>query len=53
MEALTAVSTAALTIFDMIKAVDKYAVISNIRVLEKSGGNPVTGLFSVPHFAIL
>ena len=38
MEALTAVSTAALTIFDMIKAVDKYAVISNIRVLEKSGG---------------
>lgn len=38
MEALTAVSTAALTIFDMIKAVDKFAVISNIRVLEKSGG---------------
>jgi len=38
MEALTAVSTAALTIFDMIKAVDKYAVISNIRVLKKSGG---------------
>lgn len=38
MEALTAVSTAALTIFDMIKAVDKYAVISDIRVLEKSGG---------------
>ena len=38
MEALTAVSTAALTIFDMIKAVDKYTVISNIRVLEKSGG---------------
>lgn len=38
MEALTAVSTAALTVFDMIKAVDKHAVISNIRVLEKSGG---------------
>lgn len=38
MEALTAVSTAALTVFDMIKAVDKFAVISNIRVLEKSGG---------------
>ena len=38
MEALTAVSTAALTVFDMIKAVDKYAVITNIRVLEKSGG---------------
>lgn len=38
MEALTAVSTAALTVFDMIKAVDKYAVITNLRVLEKSGG---------------
>ena len=38
MEALTAVSTAALTVFDMIKAVDKFAVITDIRVLEKSGG---------------
>lgn len=38
MEALTAVSTAALTVFDMIKAVDKAASITNIRVLEKSGG---------------
>lgn len=38
MEALTAVSSAALTVFDMIKAVDKYAVITDIRVLEKSGG---------------
>ena len=38
MEALTAVSTATLTVFDMIKAVDKYAVIDGIRVLEKSGG---------------
>ncbi|MDO4916538.1 MAG: cyclic pyranopterin monophosphate synthase MoaC [Rothia sp. (in: high G+C Gram-positive bacteria)] len=38
MEALTAVSTAALTVFDMIKAVDKAACITNIRVLEKSGG---------------
>lgn len=38
MEALTAVSSAALTVFDMIKAVDKFAVIGNIRVLEKSGG---------------
>ncbi|MDO5749927.1 MAG: cyclic pyranopterin monophosphate synthase MoaC [Rothia sp. (in: high G+C Gram-positive bacteria)] len=38
MEALTAVSSAALTVFDMIKAVDKYAVIEGIRVLEKSGG---------------
>ena len=38
MEALTAVSSAALTVFDMIKAVDKHAVITDIRVLEKSGG---------------
>lgn len=38
MEALTAVSTAALTVYDMIKAVDKHAVISGIRVLSKSGG---------------
>lgn len=38
MEALTAVTTAALTVFDMIKAVDKYAQITGVRVLEKSGG---------------
>lgn len=38
MEALTAVSTAALTVYDMIKAVDKQAVIEGIRVLEKTGG---------------
>ncbi|QRZ62537.1 cyclic pyranopterin monophosphate synthase MoaC [Rothia sp. ZJ932] len=38
MEALTAVSSAALTVFDMIKAVDKHAVIDGIRVLSKSGG---------------
>ena len=38
MEALTAVSVAALTIYDMVKAVDKAMVISNISVLEKSGG---------------
>jgi len=38
MEALTAVSTAALTIYDMCKAVDKTMVISNIRLLRKSGG---------------
>lgn len=38
MEALTAVTTAALTVFDMIKAVDKAAVLTDIRVLEKSGG---------------
>lgn len=39
MEALTAVSVAALTIYDMCKAVDKGMVVSDIKVIEKSGGN--------------
>ena len=43
MEALTAVSVAALTIYDMCKAVDKNMVISDIRLLQKSGGK--SGLF--------
>jgi len=38
MEALTAVSVAALTIYDMCKAVDKGMVINNIRLVRKSGG---------------
>lgn len=38
MEALTAVSVAALTVYDMLKAVDRTMVISNICVVEKSGG---------------
>ncbi|WP_329132786.1 cyclic pyranopterin monophosphate synthase MoaC [Streptomyces sp. NBC_01476] len=38
MEALTAVSVAALTVVDMVKAVDKGAVITDIRVEEKTGG---------------
>ncbi|MFC6355241.1 cyclic pyranopterin monophosphate synthase MoaC [Luethyella okanaganae] len=38
MEAMTAVSVAALTLYDMIKAVDKAATITDIAVLEKSGG---------------
>lgn len=38
MEALTAVSVAALTIYDMVKAIDKTAVIGDIRLVEKSGG---------------
>src|SRR6478752_1950519 len=38
MEALTAVSVAALTVVDMVKAVDKGAVISDVRVEAKSGG---------------
>ncbi len=38
MEALTAVSTAALTVYDMCKAVQKDMVITDIRLLRKSGG---------------
>lgn len=38
MEALTAASVAALTIYDMCKAVDKLMVISNLRLVEKIGG---------------
>jgi len=38
MEALTAVSVAALTIYDMCKSVDREIMISEIRLLEKSGG---------------
>ena len=38
MEALTAVSVAALTIYDMCKAVDRGIKITNIRLLEKVGG---------------
>ena len=38
MEALTAVSVAALTIYDMIKAVDKEMVIGGICLVEKTGG---------------
>ena len=38
MEALTAVSVAALTIYDMCKAVDRAMVIDNVRLLRKSGG---------------
>lgn len=38
MEALTAVSVACLTLFDMLKAVDRTMVIDGIRVTEKSGG---------------
>lgn len=44
MEALTAVSTAALTIYDMCKSYDKGMTISDIRLLEKSGGK--SGHFS-------
>jgi cyclic pyranopterin phosphate synthase len=38
MEALTAVSVACLTIYDMVKAVDKEMVIEGVRLIEKAGG---------------
>ena len=38
MEALTAASLAALTLYDMVKALDKAAVIENVRLVSKSGG---------------
>ncbi|WP_293038876.1 cyclic pyranopterin monophosphate synthase MoaC [Mycobacterium sp.] len=44
MEALTAVGVAALTLFDMIKAVDPAARIDDIRVLHKEGGK--TGMWT-------
>jgi cyclic pyranopterin phosphate synthase len=47
MEALTAVSVAALTVVDMVKAVDKAAVITDVRVLTKTGGK--SGDWSRPH----
>jgi cyclic pyranopterin phosphate synthase len=42
MEALTAVAVAALTIYDMVKAVDKRMIISNIRLMKKTGGKSGT-----------
>jgi cyclic pyranopterin monophosphate synthase len=38
MEALTAVSVACLTVYDMVKAIDRGMRIENIRLLEKRGG---------------
>lgn len=38
MEALTAVSTAALTVYDMCKAVQKDMVISDVHLISKAGG---------------
>jgi cyclic pyranopterin monophosphate synthase len=42
MEALTAVSVAALALIDMVKAIDPAAVVSDVRVEEKSGGKTGT-----------
>lgn len=46
MEALTAVSVACLTLFDMLKAVDRTMSITGVRVLSKSGGR--TGDWTAP-----
>jgi cyclic pyranopterin monophosphate synthase len=46
MEALTAASVAALTLYDMIKAVDKAAIIENVRLVAKSGGK--SGTYKAP-----
>jgi cyclic pyranopterin monophosphate synthase len=46
MEALTAVSVAALTLYDMLKAVDPAARIDDVRVLRKEGGK--TGPWPAP-----
>lgn len=44
MEALTVVSTAALTVYDMCKAVDREMIIGDIRLVKKSGGKSGTFL---------
>lgn len=46
MEALVAVTVAALTVYDMVKAIDRGAVIENIRLLSKSGGK--SGTYTAP-----
>jgi cyclic pyranopterin phosphate synthase len=38
MEAMTAASVAALTVYDMVKSADRYVTVTNVRLLEKSGG---------------
>jgi len=46
MEALTAVSVAALTVYDMCKAADRDMTISDIRLVRKSGGK--SGTYEAP-----
>ena len=49
MEALTAVSVACLTVYDMIKAVERGAHIEGVRLLEKSGGKSGSYRADTPH----
>jgi cyclic pyranopterin phosphate synthase len=46
MEALTAVSVAALTVYDMCKAVDRSISITDLRLVHKSGGK--SGTYEAP-----
>jgi cyclic pyranopterin phosphate synthase len=46
MEALTAVTVAALTVYDMCKAIDRGIEITNVKLLEKSGGK--SGTYRAP-----
>lgn len=48
MEALTAVSAAALTIYDMAKAIDRAMVIADVRLERKSGGKSGTFILEAP-----
>ena len=51
MEALTAVSVAGLTIYDMCKSIDRDMIITNVRLMHKSGGK--SGEFNAVWFAVL
>ena len=51
MEALTAVSVAGLTIYDMCKAIDREMILSNVKLMHKSGGK--SGKFNAVWFAVL
>jgi cyclic pyranopterin phosphate synthase len=48
MEALTAATVAALTIYDMLKAADKAMTIDNVHLVEKTGGRSGTFTFTAP-----
>ena len=49
MEALTAVSVAALTVYDMCKAIDKAMVIADVRLVRKIGGTTHPAIDNTPH----
>ena len=51
MEALVAVSVAGLTIYDMCKAIDREMILTNIKLIHKSGGK--SGEFNAVWFAVL